>query len=127
MMKKTTTKKAKPASARRTPRTVEQAWRDDTRASNGLTPALAAPAAPPLPASSPTTAPATKPRPMARTHRRLATPAGRRGADLIRFLRIHAKTPYGTRGEEAIRRLAVEVGHLANLELNARTSTEGGR
>ncbi len=45
----------------------------------------------------------------------------------MRFLRIHAKKPYGTRGEEAIRQLAVEVAHLANLELNARSGTEGGR
>ncbi len=113
-MKKTTKgKKAKPA--RRAPRTVEQAWPDDARASNGLTPPPAPPTPPPT-----TVAPVVKPRPMARTHRRLATPAGRRGADLIRFLRIHAKKPYGQRGEEAIRRLAVEVAHLANLELNAR-------
>lgn len=61
-----------------------------------------------------------KPRPMARTHRRLATPAQRRGADLVRFLRIHSKRPFATRGENAIVALAREVGHLGNLELNAR-------
>jgi hypothetical protein len=60
-------------------------------------------------------------------HRATLTPAGLRGRDLVRFLRIHAKKPYGSRGEEAIRQLAVEVAHLANLELNARSGTEGGR
>jgi hypothetical protein len=76
------------------------------------------------PASAPVATPEVptpalvKPRPTARTYRRLASPAARRGADLVRFLRVHAKRPFGRRGEEAIRRLAVEVGHLGNLELN---------
>jgi hypothetical protein len=69
--------------------------------------------------TEPAPVPTVKPRPMARTRRRLASPAQRRGADLVRYLRIHAKKPFGRRGEEAIRRLAVEVGHLGNLELNA--------
>jgi hypothetical protein len=59
-----------------------------------------------------------------RLHRSTLTPAGLRGRDLVRFLRIHAKRPYGQRGEEAMRRLAVEVGHLANLELNAREGSQ---
>jgi hypothetical protein len=63
-------------------------------------------------------APIVKPA-RARMSRRTLTPAQRRGLDLARFLRIHARKPYGRRGEEAIRRLAVEVGHLGNLELNA--------
>jgi hypothetical protein len=37
----------------------------------------------------------------------------------VRFLRIHAKRPFGRRGEEAIRKLAIEVAHLGNLELGA--------
>lgn len=115
-MKKTTTKKAKPA-AKRAPRTVEQAWRDDTR-SNRLVSAAPAPPTSPAPVAA-TPAP-VKPRPLARTHRATASPAQRRGADLVRYLRIHSKHPYGTRGEEAIRKLAIEVGHLGNLELNAR-------
>src|SRR5262245_52016973 len=61
-----------------------------------------------------------KPRPMARTRRALATPAQRRGADLVRFLKIHVKHPYGDRGINAIARLATEVGHLANVELAQR-------
>lgn len=60
----------------------------------------------------------TPPRP-ARTHRATATPAQRRGADLVRYLRIHSKHPYGSRGEEAIRRLAIEVGRLGNAELGS--------
>lgn len=116
-MKKTTTKKTKPG-AKRGPRTVEQAWRDDTRASNGLVPAAPVPPTSPAPVAAAPAAP--KPRPLARTHRATASPAQRRGADLVRYLRIHSKHPYGTRGEEAIRKLAVEVGHLGNLELNAR-------
>lgn len=62
------------------------------------------------------TAPTLTP-PQARTHRSTASPAQRRGADLVRYLRIHLKHPYGKRGEEAIRRLAVEVAHLGNAEL----------
>lgn len=59
------------------------------------------------------------PRPaLGRLHRATLTPAGLRGRDLVRFLRIHVKQPYGKRGQEAIRQLAVEVGHLGNLELN---------
>jgi hypothetical protein len=60
------------------------------------------------------------PRRLARLHRATATPAQRRGADLVRYLRIHAKRPYGDRGIRALVELAQEVGHLANLELNAR-------
>ena len=80
---------------------------------------------PTLTATPPTTSaqppPRVAPRRAAgRLHRATLTPAGMRGRDLIRFLRIHAKKPYGKRGEEAIRQMAVEVGHLGNLELNAR-------
>jgi len=77
------------------------------------------------PAAQPIRAPAR--RVVGRLHRSTLTPAGLRGRDLVRFLRIHAKKPYGTRGEEAIRKLAIEVGHLGNQELNARFGTEGGR
>jgi hypothetical protein len=78
---------------------------------------------PPPPGAATTTAqPTLAPsrRVVGRLHRATLTPAGLRGRDLVRFLRIHSKHPYGTRGEEAIHRLAVEVGHLGNLELNAR-------
>ena len=89
-----------------------------------LTPApvVAAPVAPPAPTVKPDAPPvapvqASKPRPVARTRRATASPAQRRGADLVRFLRIHSKKPYGTRGENALVALAKEVGHLANIEL----------
>lgn len=85
------------------------------------------PVASPAPAPVPSKPPASRRRIVGRLHRATLTPAGLRGRDLVRFLRIHAKKPYGTRGEEAIRQLAVEVGHLANLELNARSGTESGR
>jgi hypothetical protein len=49
--------------------------------------------------------------------RATASPAQRRGAELVRFLRIHAKRPYGPRGENATIALAREVAHLARLEL----------
>lgn len=76
------------------------------------------PAAPMLTTTT-AAAPVARPRPVARTRRATATPAQRRGADLVRFLRIHSKKPYGARGVNAIATLAREVGHLGNLELNA--------
>ena len=48
------------------------------------------------------------------------TPAARRGSELVRYLRIHLKRPYGDRGIRAIEKLAREVAHLANLELASR-------
>src|SRR5687767_13311610 len=57
--------------------------------------------------TAPTAKTATGTRPVGRLHRSTLTPAGLRGRDLVRFLRIHAKKPYGNRGEEAIRQLAV--------------------
>jgi len=70
-------------------------------------------------ATPPTTSQVAKPRPVARYRRASMTAAQRRGADLVRFLRIHSKKPFARRGEEAIRKLAIEVGHLANIELGA--------
>lgn len=58
------------------------------------------------------------------TRERLLSPAAKRGSELVRYLRIHSKKPYGPRGERAIEKLAVEVGHLGNLELGAR-DTQG--
>lgn len=52
-----------------------------------------------------------------RTRTRGTSPAGRRGLDCLRFLRIHARTPYGRRGQEAIVKIAIEAGHLGRLEL----------
>ncbi len=95
--------------------------------------ARAVPVSPAAPAPAPPTQPHVEvaaappaPKPVAgRMHRATLTPAGLRGRDLVRFLRIHCKKPYGNRGEEAIRKMAIEVGHLGNLELNSRS--EGGR
>lgn len=66
--------------------------------------------------------PASRTRPLARFRRATASPAQLRGGDLVRYLRIHLKHPYGDRGIKAIADLAREVAHLANLELNGRES-----
>jgi hypothetical protein len=52
--------------------------------------------------------------------RSLLSPAERRGAELVRYLRIHSKRPYGERGERAIQTLAIEAAHLARIELAER-------
>lgn len=67
--------------------------------------------APPVP---PAPAPVNLPKP---SRARLLTPAAKRGAELVRYLRIHAKRPYGKRGENAILDMAREVGHLGRLQL----------
>jgi hypothetical protein len=96
-------------------------------------PARSAPASPPPAASTPSTTATTppaatnaaaprpkSPRPAsARFRRSQLSPAGRRGAELVRFLRIHSKHPYAKRGEAAIHKLAVETAHLGRLELDA--------
>lgn len=64
--------------------------------------------------------PPARSRPVARFRRVGASPAQQRGADLVRYLRIHLKHPYGKRGIAAIEKLAREVAHLANLELAQR-------
>jgi hypothetical protein len=87
------------------------------RATRAAAPKPAVPA--PSASATTTTTPVAKPRPVARTHRRSATPAAARGADLVRYLRIHLKKPYGVRGENAIVALAREVGRLGNIELGA--------
>src|SRR5438045_3574442 len=98
--------------------------------------AAAAPRAKRLPASTPLTTPVAaaattttaarvaKPRPVARMRRATASPAQRRGADLVRYLRIHQKHPYGDRGIRALVTLAREVAHLGLAELNATVSPE---
>lgn len=78
-----------------------------------------APPPPPLPPPSPAPPP-VEPRRLARLHRASATPAQRRGAELVRYLRLHLKRPYGDRGVKAIVAMAREVGHAANIELDAR-------
>jgi hypothetical protein len=82
------------------------------------------PAAPvtPIPIATPApAAPVAKPA-RARMSRRALSPAAKRGVELVRYLRIHTKKPYGTRGENAIVRLAREVGHLAGLELDTQAA-----
>jgi hypothetical protein len=105
-MTKKPAKKAKPAARRATPKLTTSARRS---------------ALPPVASSAPTetgaAAPAAPPAPMRRA--RLLTPAQKRGSELVRYLRIHTKTPYGARGQRAIVELAKEVGHLARVELDA--------
>jgi hypothetical protein len=63
---------------------------------------------------------APTPKPVAgRMHRATLTPAGLRGRDLVRFLRIHTKKPYGDRGIAAIVKLAREAARLGLRELEA--------
>lgn len=57
------------------------------------------------------------PKPTRKAQLPLLSPAARRGRDLVKFLRIHVKRPYGPRGMNAIAALGREVGHLANIEL----------
>jgi hypothetical protein len=80
------------------------------------------PAAPipvtPTVASQPT--PATPKPALMRT--RLRTPAQRSAAELIRFLKIHAKRAYGKRGQRAILDLAARVIREAQGE--SKTLTE---
>lgn len=75
---------------------------------------------PPPPTESPVDTPAPAPAPkhvVGRLHRSTLSPAGLRGRDLVRFLRIHTKHPYAKRGEEQIYLLAREVARLGLNEL----------
>ena len=67
-------------------------------------------------ASAAPVAPTPK-RVVGRMHRATLTPAGLRGRDLVRFLRIHTKKPYGDRGIAAIVKLAREAARLGLSEL----------
>jgi hypothetical protein len=60
--------------------------------------------------------------PLVRSAGRGRSEAGRRGAELVRFLRIHRKHAYGSRGEAAIVALARDVAHVARVELEAAAS-----
>lgn len=111
-MKKTTSKKAKPATRR------SAAPKPTTSTRRAARP-VPAPVAAPAPTETVAAAPVAPPAPMRRA--RLLTPAAKRGSELVRYLRIHRKTPYGTRGEKAIVTLAREVGHLARVELDGLT------
>jgi hypothetical protein len=74
----------------------------------------------PLPSVSdtlPATLTPTPANPPRLSRARLLTPAARRGSELVRYLRIHAKHPYGKRGEGAVVELAREVAHLARVQL----------
>lgn len=56
---------------------------------------------------------------VARVARVKRTLASKMGSELVRYLRIHTKHPYGRRGEQAIVDLARDAAHLGHLELNA--------
>src|SRR5262245_34888642 len=100
-MKKKTTK-AQPAGKRRT---VEQSPIAPAPVKSIVT----APAG----TSQPTATAVTKP---ALMRTRLRTPAQRSAAELIRFLKIHAKRAYGPRGQRAILDLAQRVTREAQEE-----------
>lgn len=46
----------------------------------------------------------------------IRTEAARLGASAVRYLRIHAKHPYGARGEQAIVDIAKAAWHAARVE-----------
>jgi len=75
----------------------------------------------PTPVAVASTGPRTEspaaPAPVAHAPRRNTTPAMKLGAELVRYLRIHAKHPYGPRGQQAIVDLAKQAAHAASLEL----------
>jgi hypothetical protein len=102
-MKKKTTTKAKPAG---TPRSVEPA---------PATPAPVTPAVAVTTTNQPT--PSTPKPALMRT--RLRTPAQKVMAELIRFLKIHAKRPYGRRGQKALLDLAQRATQQAQQESKA--------
>jgi hypothetical protein len=106
MMKKKPTNKAKPAGK---PRPVEQA----PTAPPPVTPQVAVTAVTTTTSQPAATAPAPKP---ALMRTRLRTPAQRSAAELIRFLKIHAKRAYGKRGQRAILDLAQRVRQQAQQE-----------
>lgn len=56
---------------------------------------------------------------VARVARVKRTLASKMGSELVRYLRVHTKHPYGRRGEQAIVDMARETAHLGNLELDA--------
>ena len=103
-MKKKPTKTTKPTTEKARP--VEQA------------PAAPAPV---TPAVTATTASQPTPKP-ALMRTRLRTPAQRVVAELIRFLKIHAKRPYGTRGQKAI--LELEQRATREAQQESKTLTE---
>ncbi len=107
MMKK---KQPRPKKARQAPRPVK-------RAQKPVPPTEpATPAAPITSSVSATTASAlvVTPRPLARMHRK--SPAQKSGSELVRYLRIHSKRPYGRRGQKAILGLAARVTQDAQQE-----------
>jgi hypothetical protein len=101
-------------------KTKKKAKTHSSRVTRTTRPAVPAPT---MPASRATAnispAPTPAPKPSRMTRARLLSPAAKRGADLVRYLKIHAKHPYGPRGQEAIVKIAREAGHLASLELAA--------
>lgn len=99
---KKTTKKAKPG-PKRGPRSVIPA-----------APAPVTPAANTTTNAAPPPAPVVRPRPLARMHRK--SPAQKIGSELVRYLRIHSKHPYGKRGQKAILDLATRVRQHAQEE-----------
>ena len=100
-MKKTKTTKAKPTGK---PRSVEPVPAAPVTATTITTTTTSQP---------PSSAPAAKP---ALMRTRLLTPAQRSVAELTRFLKIHQKKPYGTRGQKAILELAQRATHQAQQE-----------
>ena len=50
---------------------------------------------------------------------RNTSPAMKLGAEVVRYLRLHDKKPYGKRGEQALVEMARNAAHVANVELGA--------
>ncbi len=108
--KPTTKKSTRTQTKTRTPRAPRRRVPKPTPMPTVQTPVAVA-------AIDPQTEPAAAPAPVAHARRRNTTPAMKLGAELVRFLRIHAKRPYKSRGEQAIVDLAKEAAHAASIEL----------
>lgn len=50
---------------------------------------------------------------------RNTSPAMKLGAEVVRYLRLHDKKPYGKRGEQALVEMARKAARVANVELGA--------
>ena len=86
---------------------VDRAIGDTIRELRGETPAPTPAPQPVAPAPAITSSPT----------RAALSPAARRGMEAVRYIRIHLRKPYGTRGQEGIVNIAREAAHLALQEL----------
>lgn len=102
-------------------KTKKPALKPDKSPSRAPAPAPASMTAPAFTTTT-TTTPALKATRSATARYRRAglSPAGRRGLDAAKYLRIHQRKPFGKRGEQGIVDIVREAAHLARLELDGK-------